>query len=267
MGAIYSGCVFIPPDTSYGNNHDNLMILKGDNNDIPIMTFYGTNEIDPYYILYSHGNATDIGQNTWFCDKLAKYTETVVISYDYSGYGLNSRKDYSENNCYEDVSEVMEYMLNALGLDTDKIILYGQSLGSGPTCELASMYEFAGVILHSPLASTLHVIHRSLSFISKANMFENYKKIDKFDSPLLLIHGTNDEVLSHKHSEILADKCNNLYELFLLDNCGHNDIHIIRHNDFFLKLSEFISYIKNKNNPLSNTYNKINNFLSYIFQI
>ena len=46
---------------------------------------------------------------------------------------------------------------NWLFLSTENIVLYGQSIGTVPTIDLASRYEVRAVILHSPLASGLRV--------------------------------------------------------------------------------------------------------------
>lgn len=51
-----------------------------------------------------------------------------------------------------DVSFLYRY-----GVSPENIILYGQSIGTVPTVDLASRYECAAVILHSPLMSGLRV--------------------------------------------------------------------------------------------------------------
>lgn len=43
------------------------------------------------------------------------------------------------------------------GISPDSIILYGQSIGTVPTVDLASRYECAAVVLHSPLTSGMRV--------------------------------------------------------------------------------------------------------------
>lgn len=43
------------------------------------------------------------------------------------------------------------------GISPDSIVLYGQSIGTVPTVDLASRYECAAVVLHSPLTSGMRV--------------------------------------------------------------------------------------------------------------
>jgi len=48
-------------------------------------------------------------------------------------------------------------VLYRYGVTPENIILYGQSIGTVPTIDLAARYECAAVILHSPLMSGLRV--------------------------------------------------------------------------------------------------------------
>lgn len=48
------------------------------------------------------------------------------------------------------------------GISPDSIILYGQSIGTVPTVDLASRYECAAVVLHSPLTSGMRVAFKVL---------------------------------------------------------------------------------------------------------
>lgn len=48
-------------------------------------------------------------------------------------------------------------LFHRYGVTPENIILYGQSIGTVPTIDLAARYECAAVILHSPLMSGLRV--------------------------------------------------------------------------------------------------------------
>ena len=64
----------------------------------------------------------------------------------------------SEKDVYADCEAAIQYCIKKLKVPTMRIILYGRSLGSGPTLYMASKYEVAGVILHSPIASIYRVL-------------------------------------------------------------------------------------------------------------
>ena len=69
-----------------------------------------------------------------------------VLSYDYRGYGISSSYPLSEKTTYEDLEYVMSFAQERLKYNLKNIILWGFSLGTGPTVELAS--RFVLIILH-----------------------------------------------------------------------------------------------------------------------
>jgi hypothetical protein len=110
-------------------------------------------------IIYSHGNATDIGAMFPIQVVLAHSLDCNVVVYDYSGYGESGGVPL-ECNTYRDIKAVYDYVLDELaGGEPTNIILYGQSVGSGPCCHLAaSEDELGGMILHSPFTSGMRVL-------------------------------------------------------------------------------------------------------------
>lgn len=55
-------------------------------------------------VIYSHGNASDLGDAYLFAEKLALLYQLDVITYDYTGYGLGKDKyKISENQIYSDL--------------------------------------------------------------------------------------------------------------------------------------------------------------------
>lgn len=69
------------------------------------------------------------------------------------------QKQPTECNTYADIEAVYECLQEKYGIAEEDIILYGQSVGSGPTVDLASrLTNLRGVILHSPLLSGVRVL-------------------------------------------------------------------------------------------------------------
>ena len=110
-------------------------------------------------IIYSHGNATDISAMHPLQLILSNSLECNVVSYDYSGYG-ESGGVAMEHNTYTDIRGVYEWTLkNVCDGDESRIILYGQSVGSGPCCYLAKEVDgLGGMVLHSPFMSGMRVL-------------------------------------------------------------------------------------------------------------
>lgn len=105
-------------------------------------------------IIYSHGNATDIGAMFPIQVVLAHSLDCNVVVYDYSGYGESGGVP-DENGTYRDIDAVYDYVLDEVAFgNAENVVLYGQSVGSGPCCYLAAKNpDLGGMILHSPFTS------------------------------------------------------------------------------------------------------------------
>jgi len=90
-----------------------------------------------YTILFSHGNAVDLGQMSSFYLGLGTRINCNIFSYDYSGYGMSTGKP-SEKNLYADVDAAWHALRTRYGISPENVILYGQSIGTVPTVDLAS---------------------------------------------------------------------------------------------------------------------------------
>ena len=86
------------------------------------------------------------------CDNIT----LLFFSYDYSGYGASTGKP-SEKNLYADIEAAWGALRSRYGVSPENIILYGQSIGTVPTVDLAARYEVGAVILHSALMSGMRV--------------------------------------------------------------------------------------------------------------
>lgn len=107
-------------------------------------------------ILFSHGNAVDLGQMSSFFIGLGTRLKVNIFSYDYAGYGVSESKP-SERNLYNDIDMAYFLLRTRYGQNSENIILYGQSIGTVPTIDLATRYKVGAVVLHSPLTSGLRV--------------------------------------------------------------------------------------------------------------
>ena len=72
----------------------------------------------------------------------------------------------SESNTYADIEAVYQCLQSEYGISQEDLILYGQSVGSGPTLHLAAkLPRLRGVVLHSGILSGLRVLcHVKFSF-------------------------------------------------------------------------------------------------------
>jgi pimeloyl-ACP methyl ester carboxylesterase len=179
-------------------------------------------------IVYSHGNATDIGAMAGLQCILSKNCKCHVLVYDYSGYG-ESGGIPMEANTYRDIKMIYEYVVSNVALtngDESNIILYGQSVGSGPSCYLASKRpNVGGLVLHSPFTSGMRVLTPSRA-LACLDIFPNIDRIRNVKCPVFIIHGRNDKEVGFEHGLALqsAVPVNCQTDPWWVPDKGHNDI-------------------------------------------
>ncbi|KAE9608549.1 hypothetical protein Lal_00020802 [Lupinus albus] len=206
-----------------------------------IVAIYVTHSMAKTTILYSHGNAADIGQMYELFIQLSIHLRVNIMGYDYSGYGQSSGKP-SEHNTYADIEAAYKYLEENYGAKQEDIILYGQSVGSGPTLDLASrLPRLRAVVLHSPILSGLRVMYP----VKRTYWFDIYKNIDKIPlvkCPVLVIHGTADEVVDCSHGKQLWELCQQKYEPLWLRGGNHCNLEL--YPEYLRHLRKFISTVE-----------------------
>jgi len=176
-------------------------------------------------IIYSHGNATDIGAMFMLQSVLVHSLLCNVVMYDYSGYGESGGVP-TEGNSYNDVKTVYEFVKSGLAPDPSNIVLYGQSVGSGPSCALAyKKNELGGVILHSPFTSGMRVLTPSRA-LACLDIYPNIHRISHVRCPVMVIHGKLDEDVSFSHGYEMHQAVPEEFrrDPWWVPDRGHNDI-------------------------------------------
>ena len=190
-----------------------------------------------FTIMYSHGNGEDLGLVAPLCMMLGLRLGCNIFSYDYSGYGV-SGGEASEDNMYEAVEAAWKVLAKDIGKGPENVILYGFSLGTVATVHLASRHEARAVILQSPLMSGLRTFFPRTKRTWFFDPFPSIEKISLVTAPVLVIHGTDDQVISFDHGKAIYEKCQNAVEPLWLEGAGHNDV-IVCHQ-FWERLARFV---------------------------
>ncbi|KAM7479822.1 hypothetical protein LguiA_028035 [Lonicera macranthoides] len=220
-------------------NVDVLKFLTRRGNEI--VAVYARYPMATSTILYSHGNAADIGQMYELFVELSIRLRVNIMGYDYSGYGQSSGKP-SEQNTYADIEAAYKCLEENYGTKQENIILYGQSVGSGPTLDLAArLPRLRAAVLHSPILSGLRVMYP----VKRTYWFDIYKNIDKIPlvkCPVLVIHGTSDEVVDMSHGKQLWELCQEKYEPLWLK--GGNHCNLESYPEYIKHLKKFVSNVE-----------------------
>ncbi|KAK3212297.1 hypothetical protein Dsin_017003 [Dipteronia sinensis] len=225
---------------------ENVDVLKLDTKrGNQVVAVYIKNPAARLTVLYSHGNAADLGQMYELFYELSFHLRVNLMGYDYSGYGQSTGKP-SEQNTYCDIEAVYKCLEEKYGVKEEDVILYGQSVGSGPTLDLATrLPRLRAVILHSPIMSGLRVMYP----VKRTYWFDIYKNIDKIpfvNCPILIIHGTSDDVVDWSHGKQLWELCKEKYEPLWIKGGNHCDLEL--YPQYIKHVKKFISAIE-KSHP------------------
>ncbi|XP_059637801.1 uncharacterized protein LOC132279775 isoform X2 [Cornus florida] len=200
-----------------------------------------------FTILYSHGNAADLGQMQELFIELRAHLRVNIMSYDYAGYGASSGKP-SEFNTYCDIEAAYNCLRSNYGIKQEDMILYGQSVGSGPTLHLASrLQRLRGVVLHSAILSGIRVLYP----------VKNIDKIRSVSCTVLVIHGTDDDIVDWSHGKRLWELSKEKYDPLWVKGGGHCNIETfpeyIKHLRRFINAMEKLSIAQQSKPQLTST--------------
>ena len=228
---FYPLLAYLPPGKNYEITSPYLLI--GDKKDLAIV--YLKNPDADKTIIFSHGNAENLALLMPYLKYLQK-SGYQVISYDYTGYGKSTGWPSSAATL-NNIEQVYHYTVNQLSIPPEKIVVWGRSIGSGPSLYLMSKYPVNAGVLEAPFYSLHQVITHVM--LTPFDPYPNYKWIQKVQAPLLIIHGDNDQIISPWHSKQLSDECNNC-QLWQIQDLGHNDLFLAP--NYFQNIFTFINH-------------------------
>ena len=185
-------------------------------------------------ILRCHGNAEDAANSLSALRYLARRGFTVACV-DYPGYGLSDGTP-DEEGCYRNVHRLYDWLVENRGFKPEDIIVDGFSVGSGPATELAATKPVGGLVLEAPFLSAPRVVTRIR--ILPIDPFPNIQMIKNVKCPVLVIHGTDDSVIPHRHGKELFDLANDPKHFIPVEGANHNDLVLKMDPERYLKAIE-----------------------------
>lgn len=195
-----------------------------------------------YTILFSHGNAEDLGDVGCILEILRNQGYSVA-GFDYRGYGTSQGK-VTEKNAYQDIETVYDYLVNEKGVAGDKIILHGRSIGGPVAADLAVKRKVAGLILESsPVAAFQAVTWVPILPFDK---LKTLTKLEKVDCPVMVIHGTSDRIVPIWNGRKLLKNVKGAKSHLWVEGAGHNDLLSVAKMKYFEAINEFVQTLDAK---------------------
>jgi fermentation-respiration switch protein FrsA (DUF1100 family) len=228
--------IFQPPSPGYRDSEEIIKLTTADG--VRISAVYLPNENATQTILFSHGNAEDLGTVGLRLRQLHDMGFSV-LGYDYRGYGTSESRP-SEEGVYRDVDAAYEYLTVQMHIPPNKIILDGWSLGGAVAADLASRKPVGGLILESTFVSAFRVVTRVPVPFDK---FKTLDKLDKITCPILLIHGRDDRVIKFWHGEMIFAAAREPKRSLWVDNADHGNVSIVAKEDYESALKNFAAEV------------------------
>ena len=147
-------------------------------------------------ILFLHGNGGEIADRA---DRFAFYQSRGygVAFLSWRGYG-GSTGSPSEAGLLTDAKAAYDHLRHE-GIPPGRIVLVGESLGTGPAVLTAARAPVAAVILEAPFSAAVDVARRAYPWLPVGllmkDQFRSRDHVAAIRAPLLILHGEADRVI------------------------------------------------------------------------
>lgn len=173
-------------------------------------------------LLFLHGNAGEIADRA---DRQAFYQSrgygTAFLSY--RGYGGSTGRP-TEAGLLIDAKTAYDH-LRGQGIPPDRIVLVGESLGTGPAVLTAAANPVAALVLEAPYSAAVDIARRAYPWLPVGLLMKDqYRSRDHIAAvraPLLILHGEADQVIPQGFGKRLYDAARDPKTFLSLGPVGH----------------------------------------------
>jgi fermentation-respiration switch protein FrsA (DUF1100 family) len=178
---------------------------------------------DKPVVLYFHGNGGSLRLRAARFGRLTG-DGTGLVALSYRGYGGSTGRP-SEAGLIADAAAVHAFAAARYG--TGRLVLWGESLGTGVAVAIAAQYPVARVLLESPFTSAADVAAAAYPFVPvrwlMKDQFRSDERIAKVNVPVLVLHGELDRVVPISQGEALYERIRGPKRFVRLASAAHND--------------------------------------------
>lgn len=230
---------FVPPE-SYGLRVEEVWIATEDG--VKLNAWYLPRPTSPKVLLWFHGNAENIGYGLGRMKTFSRLGMNV-LAVDYRGYG-KSEGSPNEVGVYRDAEAAYRYLVGSRHFQPRDIVVFGQSLGGAVAIDLASRHECGGLIVESSFTSAGEMARRMfripLMEYVPGSRFDSLAKIARVRAPVLIAHGTRDEMIPFSMGQRLYQAAAEPKSFVPVEGAGHNDVLPVGGEQYLERLRIFV---------------------------
>lgn len=171
-------------------------------------------------IIFAHGNGELID---FWPREMQPFADMGigVLLVEYPGYGRSAGRP-SQKSITDAFVKAYDTLVSRPEVDPERVVLFGRSIGGGAVCALARQRRASAMILMSAFTDIPSFTRRYLApgFITR-DPFDNLEAIKSFSNPVLIIHGSRDEIIPYRHGQTLYRHAPN--GKMITYHAGHND--------------------------------------------
>ena len=155
-------------------------------------------------VVYMHGNGELIDYWPAMLETYRAWGVSILLP-EYRGYGRSTGRP-SEAAVVADMERAREWLLQRPEVDPARLILHGRSLGGGIAAALAARHAPAALILESTFTSIAAFFGRfGIPSTLCTNPFTTDRVVGTLPCPILVFHGSRDEVVPVTHGRRLHE--------------------------------------------------------------
>lgn len=204
------------------NKNDNVVI----NDDVDCSL--KMDNLETKTIVVFHGNSGNASSReyyqTFFNKMICRKNQYRIIVAEYPGFGLNSEQAITKENFINHARAIMKYVKANYG---GKIIVTGESLGTGIASQMASEFEVEKLLLITPYSSIGEVAQSRFWFLPVGLLLkDNYnskKNLKNYQGDTLILVAQNDLVVPPKFADRLYKSIQNKKQKIIIENASHSN--------------------------------------------
>ena len=208
---------------------------------LEIQCYYIPSKHSDKIIIYFHGNAGNIGHRLPDLMQLNNFGLNV-LGVSYRGYG-NSQGKPSEAGIYMDGNAAFRHATGDLGFAVENVFVLGRSIGTSVAIHVSQKKNLGGLVLVTPLTSGAEQAKASglglVSFVA-GDSFNNIGKIGFVSCPVLVIHGTRDNIIPISMGKDIYAKVGSNKKFVAIDGAGHNNLSTTYAGNYWPPINEFL---------------------------
>ena len=177
------------------------------------------------HVIYCHGNGGNISYRIGKARLLADRGFDVLL-FDYRGYG-RSEGSPSEAGLYRDARAARAAVVAREGVDPDRLVYLGESLGGAVAIALALDIPPAGLVLQSTFTSVRQIARFHYPIVPTfyvPDAFPSLTRIPRLSVPVLMVHGDADRIVPVEHGRTLYASAPQPKTYREFPGVGHNDL-------------------------------------------